>query len=73
MRFTDFSSVENQVKAVPGNIRCTTMLWQYTLINPHQVGFLLFWEQANNNILNAIPIGMASTVLESIFENQNMK
>ena len=37
-------------------IRCTTMLWQYTLINPHQVGILLYREEANNNILNATPI-----------------
>ena len=54
MRFTDFIHSHCLV------IRCTTMLWQHTLINAHQVGILLFWELANNNILNTIPIGMAS-------------
>ena len=60
MKFTDFSSVENQAKPLPCNWMHNHALAVYIDKSISSIGILLFWEQANNNILNTIPIGIAS-------------
>ena len=59
MRIADFSTVENQVKPRPCN-----QMYNHALAicfdKSKSSRLSSIWELANNNILNTIPIGMAS-------------